>query len=140
MKNHRSTKSGRSKPVAGRIMGERASVWCHHKISQLLQFVYHTAGPFTLTLFSADLKAFFIVRSSCLQHCVNHRQQLACQSNRCPFCSLPLFYPPVPTREVQGSLSGDDPSYLAEHTFQVWVAFIDMSTPTFSGTFIVAGT
>ena len=32
MKNHRSTKSGRPKPVAGRRMKPWASVWCNHKV------------------------------------------------------------------------------------------------------------
>ena len=56
MKNHRSTKSGRPKPVAGRSMEQWASVWWQHKVSQLLQFVHHAVGPFALTLFSAGLK------------------------------------------------------------------------------------
>src|SRR5699024_6687956 len=101
MKNHRSTKSGRPKPVADRGMEQWASVWRHHKVSQLLQFVHHTAGPFALTLFSADLKTVFVVWRTCLQHRVNQRQQFASQRNRCTFSALPLFYPPVPTGEVQ---------------------------------------
>ena len=113
MKNHRSTKSGRPKPVASQSMEQWASVWCHHKVSQLLQFVHHAVGPFALTLFSAGLKTFFVVWRTCFQHCVNQRQQLASQRNRCTFSALPLFYPPVPTREVQSPLSRDDPSHLA---------------------------
>ena len=64
MKNHRSTKSGRSKPVAGRSMEPRTSVWCHHKVSQFLKFVHHAAGPFSFALFPTDLKAFFVVGCS----------------------------------------------------------------------------
>ena len=124
MKNHRSTKSGRPKPVAGRSMVQWESAWCHHKVPQLLQFVHHTAGPFALTLFSADLKTVFVVWRTCLQHRVNQRQQFASQSNRCTFSALPLFYPPVPTGEVQASFSGDDPSHLAEHTLQIRITFV----------------
>ena len=140
MKNHRSTKSGRPKPVAGRSMVQWESAWCHHKVPQLLQFVHHTAGPFALTLFSADLKTVFVVWRTCLQHRVNQRQQFASQSNRCTFSALPLFYPPVPTGEVQASFSGDDPSHLAEHTLQIRITFVNVSTLAFSGTLVVTGT
>ena len=140
MKNHRSTKSGRPKPVAGRSMVQWESAWCHHKVPQLLQFVHHTAGPFALTLFSADLKTVFVVWRTCLQHRVNQRQQFASQSNRCTFSALPLFYPPVPTGEVQASFSGDDPSYLTEHTLQIRITFVNVSTLAFSGTLVVTGT
>ena len=140
MKNHRSTKSGRPKPVAGRSMVQWESAWCHHKVPQLLQFVHHTAGPFALTLFSADLKTVFVVWRTCLQHRVNQRQQFASQSNRCTFSALPLFYPPVPTGEVQASFSGDDPSDFAEHAFQVRISLIDMGALAFSGTLVVTGT
>ena len=140
MKNHRSTKSGRPKPVAGRSMVQWESAWCHHKVPQLLQFVHHTAGPFALTLFSADLKTVFVVWRTFLQHRVNQRQQFASQSNRCTFSALPLFYPPVPTGEVQASFSGDDPSHLAEHTLQIRITFVNVSTLAFSGTLVVTGT
>ena len=140
MKNHRSTKSGRPKPVAGRSMVQWESAWCHHKVPQLLQFVHHTAGPFALTLFSADLKTVFVVWRTCLQHRVNQRQQFASQSNRCTFSALPLFYPPVPTGEVQASFSGEIPSHLAEHTLQIRITFVNVSTLAFSGTLVVTGT
>lgn len=140
MKNHRNTKSGRPKPVAGRSMEPRTSVWCNHKVSQFLQFVHHAAGPFSFALFPADLKTFFVVGGSCLQHRVNQRQQLSSQSNRCPFCSLALLDSPVPAREVQCSFSGDDPSDFAEHAFQVRISLIDMGALAFSGTLVVAGT
>lgn len=131
MKNHRNTKSGRPKPVAGRSMEPRTSVWCNHKVSQFLQFVHHAAGPFSFALFPADLKTFFVVGGSCLQHRVNQRQQLSSQSNRCPFCSLALLDSPVPAREVQCSFSGDDPSDFAEHAFQVRISLIDMGALAF---------
>ena len=144
MKNHRSTQSSRPKPVAGQSMKQGESVWCHHRISWLFQFVHHTVSPFALTLFPADFKIFFVVRRSRPQHRVNQPRQFAGQSNRCAFRSLPLFNPPVPTREVQGSLSGDDPSHLAKHTLQIRIAFVNVSTgsprffgvsPSFSGVF-----
>ena len=96
--------------------------------------------PFALTLFSADLKTVFVVWRTCLQHRVNQRQQFASQSNRCTFSALPLFYPPVPTGEVQASFSGDDPSHLAEHTLQIRITFVNVSTLAFSGTLVVTGT
>ena len=96
-------------------------------------------GPFALTLFSAGLKTFFAVWRTCLQHRVDQRQQFASQSNRCTFCALTLFYLPVPTREVQGSLSGDDPSHLAEHTLQIRIAFVNVSTLTFPALSLLPG-